>query len=53
MMEGETGDDEYLQFALCSDESRSLQIRGFNHSHKGIEDIISLGNLVFLIVNKL
>ncbi|PWA64718.1 Disease resistance protein [Artemisia annua] len=65
MVEGETGDgylqrselvfaDVYLQTCQFAQYqgNRSLQIRGFNHSPKGIEKIICHVNLVFLIDNK-
>ncbi|CAH1440057.1 unnamed protein product [Lactuca virosa] len=65
MVEGETGDrylqrhelvfrDVYLQaygFPQYKG-NKSLQIRGFNHFPKGIENIISKVNMVFLIDNK-
>nr|KAJ0224416.1 hypothetical protein LSAT_V11C100047850 [Lactuca sativa] len=65
MLEGETGDrylqrhelvfrDVYLQ--ACGfpqyKGNNSLQIRGFNHFPKGIENIICKVNMVFLIDNK-
>ncbi|KAI3691939.1 hypothetical protein L6452_31742 [Arctium lappa] len=63
MVEGEIGDrylrrrelvfaDVYLRTGQLAQYNRSLQIRGFNHSPKGIENIISHVNLVFLIDNK-
>ncbi|KAI3691952.1 hypothetical protein L6452_31755 [Arctium lappa] len=63
MVEGEIGDrylrrrelvfaDVYLRTGQFAQYNRSLQIRGFNHSPKGIENIIRHVNLVFLIDNK-